>query len=531
MKVFALLSVLGFASAACPNNCAGHGTCGDATQCDCYRNWYGADCSNRICTYSAAFVDTPVGDLNGDGEHGPARYFDPRLNTKVFGIDQIAAGQSELYSHVYGYARATRKTPHDEAHFWRECANKGTCDRTTGQCACFPGYEGEGCTRTSCPDNCNGHGRCRTIHDDYEAYSAWDLHHTQHCICDPGYSGPSCAMRDCPRGADPVLYALEVTNSVQGIFWRSFNGAAANANAQQKYADAMPSTVHYTITFKDEYGDEHVTSLLSVEYKSHCTAANKCFSHPDFTTQTMQEHSEAVNKSLGALPRGAIENKYVWTVGTTYTAAGKAETKTVENPVTLADETQKYYTYPRDWKKVTSGNPDPTSVAVDQLEYRLDTNIIPAGCKGNDIDGADNAAVQNYGLCIFIQIENPGVQYPLKVQYFYNPDTTSTIGHNINTHVVSGETIGFNKKAISTTDDKFLPNEVQYLVTVQDLQNDRVWNERDGDVSKLFIAAQTTDLDVCSKRGLCDYDTGMCDCFSGYSGIRCDDQNAIAYSY
>jgi len=167
---------------------------------------------------------------------------------------------------------------------------------------------------------------------------------------------------------------------------------------------------------------------------------------------------------------------------------------------------------------------------VDQLEYRLDKKIIPAGCKGNNINGADNAAVQNYGLCMFIQLENPGVQYPLKVQYFYNPDTSSTIANNIATHVVSGETKAFNKKGI-TADDKFLPGLAQYLVTVQDLQEDRKWNDRDGDVSKLFISEKTVELAVCSKRGLCDYDTGMCDCFSGYSGIRCDDQNAIAYSY
>lgn len=528
MKLLTLLSVVGFASAACPNNCAGHGTCGDATQCDCYRNWFGADCSKRICTYSAAFVDTPVGDLNGDGEHGPARYFDPRLNTKVYGIDHTAGGQSELYSHVYGYARASRITPHDEAHFYRECANKGTCDRTTGVCACFPGYEGEGCTRTSCPDNCNGHGRCRTFADDHPTYSAWDLHHTQNCVCDPGYSGPSCAMRECPRGADPVQYALEVTNSVQGIFWRSFNGAAANANAEQEYAKDKPSKVHYTITFKDEYGDEHVTSLLSVDYKSTCTGDKKCFTHPDFGVQTLQEHAESVNQSLGALPRGAIENKYVWAVGTTYDAAGAAQEHTVTDPKDGSVK-QKYYTYPRDYKEVVKAG-DPHSVNVDQLEYRLDKEIIPAGCKGNNINGADNAKVQNYGLCLFVQLENPGIQYPLKVQYFYKPDTKSTIANNIQTHVISGETMKFNLKSI-TADDKSLPGEVQYLVTVQDLQENRKWNERDGDVSKLFISESTVELAVCSKRGLCDYDTGMCDCFSGYSGIRCDDQNAIAYSY
>jgi len=528
MKLLTIFSVIGFASAACPNNCAGHGTCGEATQCDCYRNWFGADCSKRICTYSAAFVDTPVGDLNGDGEHGPARYFDPRLNTKVFGIDYVGGGQSEMYSHNYGYARKTRTTPHDEAHFYRECANKGVCDRTTGQCQCFPGYEGEGCTRTTCPNGCSGHGRCRTIHDDMPKYAAWDLHHTQYCDCDSGYSGPSCSMRDCPRGADPVLYALEVTNSVQGIFWRTFNKASTNENDEATYNDRMPSTVHYTITFTDEYGDEHVTSLLSVEYKSSCTAA-LCITKPDFVKQTLQEHAESVNQSLGALPRGAIENKYVWAVGTEYTAAGAADKSKLKS-LKLADgkTDAKWQTYPKDWKHVTGKKPE--STPVDQLEYRLDEQVIPKGCQGVDATQA-NKNVQ-YGLCLFIQIENPGVQKALKVHYFYNPTLEATRSNSpLITHVVSGETSGANKKRIDDATDVHLPYEAEYLVTVHDLQEDRVWNPADGDVSKLFISEDVMKLDMCSKRGLCDYDTGMCDCFSGYSGIRCDDQNAIAYSY
>merc|ERR1712072_792300 len=489
-------------------------------------NWFGADCSKRICTYSAAFVDTPVGDLNGDGEHGPARYFDPRLNTKVFGIDFVGGGQSELYSHNYGYARTDRIEEHDEAHFWRECANKGSCDRTTGQCACFPGYEGEGCTRTACPNNCNGHGRCRTIADEYPTYSAWDLHHTQFCKCDPGYDGPDCSLRDCPRGADPVLYALEVTNSVQGIFWRSFNKVSTSAQQDQEYAARMPSNVHYTITYTDEYGDEHVTSLLSVEYKSFCDDSN-CYTHPDFTEQSLEEHAESVNQSLGALPRGAIENKYVWTVGTIYDAAGISQ-----EPNGLTG--QFYQIYPQDWFTVTTV--EPQSVHVDQLEYRLDVEIIHPGCQGIDITGS--ADVTQYGLCMFIQIENPGVQTALKVQYFYNPKVPSSADGGANrlsaaleTEVVSGQTRGFNTAGILDPLDVFSPSDPLYLVTVQDLQGDRVWNVQDGDVSKLFISEDINDLDMCSKRGLCDFDTGMCDCFSGYSGIRCDDQNAIAYSY
>merc|ERR1711881_315829 len=359
----------------------------------------------------------------------------------------------------------------------------------------------------------------------------WDLHHTQMCACDPGYSGPSCAQRDCPRGADPVLYALEVTNSVQGIFWRSFNKAAKTAQTEQVFAERMPSTVHYTITFTDEYGDEHVTSLLSVEYKSHCKRVDgdaSCLAYPDFEEQSLQEHAESVNQSLGALPRGAIENKYVWTVGTEYDAAnGKAKTMTGVKDDDGKAVTQKWMTYPRDWKNVKSKKPE--STPVHQLEYRLDQEIIPAGCKGIDIDG--KTANEQCGLCMFIQIENPGVQKALKVQYFYNPTTSSTRADDLVTHVVIGETFDFNTIEIDDTADNRAPDDPLYLVTVQDLQSNRKWNANDGDVSKMFINEDVGMLDMCSKRGLCDYDTGMCDCFSGYSGIRCDDQNAIAYSY
>merc|ERR1711918_297670 len=68
---------------------------------------------------------------------------------------------------------AERACPYDKAwigyvansndvHPKVECSNKGQCDRSTGECACFDGYEGVACERTSCPNSCSNAGFCYT---------------------------------------------------------------------------------------------------------------------------------------------------------------------------------------------------------------------------------------------------------------------------------------------------------------------------------------------------------------------------------
>merc|ERR1712151_378076 len=70
----------------------------------------------------------------------------------------------------------------------------------------------------------------------------------------------------------------------------------------------------------------------------------------------------------------------------------------------------------------------------------------------------------------------------------------------------------------------------QDLVLIQNLQGKRKWNEVDGDSAKEFAPDKVADLPYCSNRGLCDFESGICNCFSGYTGLRCDQQNAVTYS-
>ena len=125
----------------------------------------------------------------------------------------------------------------DDAHNNAECSNRGTCDRTSGICLCEESrFEGAACERKSCPDACNGRGRCQnmkypnftmtisiclmhffryyaSLKDPgegpvYTYLSNWDAEMLHGCNCDHGIFGPDCSLRSCPTGDDPLTESV-----------------------------------------------------------------------------------------------------------------------------------------------------------------------------------------------------------------------------------------------------------------------------------------------------------------------------------
>jgi len=202
------------------NYCSGNGKCNyEKSSCECYRGYgspadllqsmqddFRADCSSHTCPTGPAF-----GALATNPDLGMHR--------------QI------------------------------ECSNNGHCNRDSGECQCFSGFEGFACQKMTCPRPngnphepiCSDRGICKrmsklsidanaiplsTTARRYETNfmngtrSSWDAELGHGCVCDSSWKvgltanttqlaeffGPACEFRRCPSGDDPKTLAIDETN-------------------------------------------------------------------------------------------------------------------------------------------------------------------------------------------------------------------------------------------------------------------------------------------------------------------------------
>uniref|UniRef100_A0A7S2W8V0 EGF-like domain-containing protein n=1 Tax=Mucochytrium quahogii TaxID=96639 RepID=A0A7S2W8V0_9STRA len=251
------LAVPYLAAARCSNGCSGHGQCKANDECKCYRGWKSNDCSERTCPYGKAWVTTPQGDLNSDGNwYTTADYhFGSAFTTRTYASAPHALGGT--WEYLPSYANP------EEGHFEMECSNMGICDVAEGLCTCFPGFEGAACQRSTCQggNTCNGHGQCKTVrqmvnkynleNSASRKYNLWDADMVRGCDCDPGYAGPDCMKRVCPLGDDPLTTAHQTSETQVVEIW----------STDKDNTKLMGGT--FTLSFKNHMGQTYTTSDIT----------------------------------------------------------------------------------------------------------------------------------------------------------------------------------------------------------------------------------------------------------------------------
>jgi hypothetical protein len=411
-----LISFIAAAQAGCDTACSGHGSCQLDGVCDCFDNWGlglshdSGDCSDRVCPFEIAWIDTP--DVNG------------------------------------------------QRHKYAECAGRGLCNRESGDCECFPGYEGKACKRTSCPNTCSGHGQCTYLDDlpyqttpfdwfnninvqtdtatsaqwtalalasDYlpqaaktfsGSYYGWDSMKTRGCVCDPEWGDVDCSKRMCDFGTDIMDHRPDMTDTQlnhKQMIQFELNSAVSTAQNGNTFA----------LTFKSKLNETYSTGPIVFVYAGGTNGMATDYN----------ELSLDIQAALEALPNRVIDS------------------------VNVATETR------------LTASPESACVADTSCVAGTVVTII-VEFVGAHVQGAQNLlTVRNYECLDGCTPKLTGLEL------IPGRTVVSTV-HTTNTNDASLESADFNSYE-------------------------------------------------CGRRGKCNYDTGVCQCFSGYTGLACNTITAL----
>ncbi|CAK4080206.1 unnamed protein product [Aphanomyces euteiches] len=578
MKLLASFGVLallaGSVTAECPGGCSGNGVCGPRDMCFCYKNYMGNDCAERICPFGYAHVDTPKGDLD----------MDRSMSTSGWILDQ-----SQMYPYKT-YEWFNPSAHNEEAHFYMECSNMGICDRTTGICECFPGFDGSACQRATCANDCSKHGVCKSIatiaasadrsnkltgvpHGNVATtYNLWDRDAGYMCECDPWFTGNDCSRRNCKVGVDPLYMAagfpvLETFIIYTGIVPAS--GALDTANSWVR------------LRVWDNYGEFYLTDRIPILDDASAAAASLVLWENAFLNIPNDVFSQIDCEKVGTsgtLGQGVFGPKISGEKGTIIvcqyvdnpgrmrlpeihssyfaTTGNVAQTANTRAYVTAGDrrgENWDWFTTLSPWA-VTAAGTTGTNVNIQAATSPAALTVAPIApnsiIKIRDRHLLVSAVTSTTSITLVWPYT--GASFADGTSIYYSTSLTATpdataqivawaVGTNTFTITAAPTSLVVGSKIFYQNAYFFVRSISVSGLTVT---TDRNFNGQAADgtavsaaTDSIFIvstpAPPTTGyyeyVSECSGRGLCARDTGICQCFKGYTDDNCDNQNILAF--
>ena len=444
MYAVALLAVLSAMVSsvygACDNACSGHGTCTLDDVCKCYDNWGiglahdSGDCSERVCPYELAWVDTP-----------------------------------NYLGRVHKYA---------------ECAGRGICNRESGECACFDGYEGKGCQRMSCPNSCSGHGTCEYIQDlpYMKTYSEWA--NSNKAIDATNSDGEGSFSRVAPVNAAGV-------SSTSDSAYATFGHYGFKADAKTFDYRNWDTKKARACVCDATYGDFDCS-------KKMCPYGTDVL---DFRLNSVYDANYQIQKI-----------KFVPIAGGVKSLTGRTFALQF---ISKLNET--FSTIPIVFPNIETADPINDAVSDIQLALlQLPNRVIDGVTVSADpAAGAtlDDEATSFSFKITFTGASVQGPQHPLVVlaDECQRGCTPQIDGLLLETRVdiTGGATV--EKQGSAVYEGDYIQSQSTTLLGGKGLQSGKVdYNSYE-----------------CGRRGKCDYTTGLCACFNGYTGESCNIQTTL----
>jgi len=460
---------------SCPNQCSGQGTCRQQGQCVCFAGFEGYDCSMRTCP-----------------------------SAESWGQDQ------------------------EVMHTQSECAGRGLCQRTTGTCSCFDGFEGAACERATCPNDCNGHGKCRTLAElpkvQQYGYSSWEVKRIQKCLCDGGFSGADCSQRYCPFGDDPETICRYQDRQVQRFTLDFYTDPTGTGRP-----DVDAATDQFALIFTSVSGTNYTTPMI------------------DNIWEGTPESSTAVKNALLTLPEFAVMGVEVSAVPTDSGSLSVSYDLTFTGLTNTGNEFLLSCPYN---SLGSTGCPAPgCRPKFNQLRI-LKAPYLPPSVQLSPLSVLQqpkplgSSALDNDELTPNVF----GVEITLVINKYFMPGTTTLVYTYsfVNTKVYgqAADASGENK-AYTSVETPFPPMKLRssipgpYGILFEFGSDTQLsidfsgsgpftfsfgWRLPSCSVSVIQYAAKEQEKAECSNRGICNRQSGECECFDSYAGYSCAQQ-------
>jgi hypothetical protein len=460
---------------SCPNQCSGQGTCRQQGQCVCFAGFEGYDCSMRTCPSAESW------------------------------------GQDQSVMHTQS-----------------ECAGRGLCQRTTGTCSCFDGFEGAACERATCPNDCNGHGKCRTLGElpkvQQYGYSDWEVKRIQKCLCDGGFSGADCSQRFCPYGDDPETICRYQDRQVQRFTLDFYTDPTGTGRP-----DVDASTDQFALIFTTVSGSNYTTPMI------------------DNIWEGTPESATAVKNALLTLPEFAVMGVEVSAVPTDSGSLSVSYDLTFTGTTNTGNE----YLLSCPYNSLGStGCPAPgCRPKFNQLRI-LKAPYLPPSVQLSAV----SVLQQPKPLGSSSQDNNEltpnvfGVEITLVINKYFMPGTTTLVYTYsfVNTKVYGQAADASGKNlAVTFIETPFPPMKLRssipgpYGILFEFGSDTQLgidfsgsgpftfsfgWRLPSCAVEVVQYAAKEQEKAECSNRGICNRQSGECDCFDGYAGYSCAQQ-------
>lgn len=338
-------------------------------------------------------------------------------------------------------------------------------------------------------------------------YNLWDAQKNTKCVCDAGYSGADCSLRLCPRGDDPLTVTNPVCgnkicqNEVQGF---TIAGGTTNDNKQ------------YRIRFYDYEGVFYFTAPFAIVTAYDTTSGGINAAN----TATSSTNAMAVKNALEAVPMGVTGNV---TVSCTFDKTTTHNVRCTVTFKTLPGNVPEFIVEPVSGAPVIAQPSQPVHVFSGVAAVggtTMSVQLFPddsTGFRLNQFTGSSTASVTVAASADVKTLVDSAIQGSTvgPSAFVYKHGTTSVsiavdVGTAANTYTV---VVVMPSKALGS-------NPIRLSVVT-------------GSTSNYYMSDMDTydgnkEASVCSNRGLCDYSSGLCKCFAGYTGYTCETPDALA---